>query len=156
MTILDRAALLLAIVGGVNWGLVGISASTWWPGSAADKPPSWPGLSTPWWGGPPCGACPCSSGPGPQGGLRQKRGGFLPPLFSCPLQALEEGEDLFPDLLLSPLVENFVAHPRVQDQLRLGVAGFLQPLGHLPRALPPGAHRVLSPASSRRGRSLGT
>ena len=48
-----------------------------------------------------------------------------------------------------------MAHPRVQDQLRLGVAGFLQPLGHLPRALPPGAHRVLLPGQQQEGQVFG-
>ena len=35
---LDKIALTLLIIGGINWGLVGLSNLTSWPGSVVDRP----------------------------------------------------------------------------------------------------------------------
>ena len=37
--LMDRIALTLAIIGGINWGSVGLFRLTWSPGCSADRPP---------------------------------------------------------------------------------------------------------------------
>lgn len=39
MQVIDRIALILTIVGGLNWGSIGLSGLISWRGSAAGRPP---------------------------------------------------------------------------------------------------------------------
>ena len=64
MNVLDRIALALLVVGGVNWGLVGIFRFDLVAWIAADRPQLCPELSTPWWVSQRCGAWLCCSGIG--------------------------------------------------------------------------------------------
>ena len=52
--IIDKIALVLAIIGGLNWGSIGIFGFDLVAAPSA-------GSSTRWWAWPPCGASPCFS-----------------------------------------------------------------------------------------------
>ena len=47
--VMDRIALLLAIIGGINWGSVGLSVLIWWPGFLAARLQLSAGSSIRWW-----------------------------------------------------------------------------------------------------------
>ena len=77
--IVDKIALILAIVGGLNWGSIGIFGFDLVAfSSAAPAAPS-AGWSIPWWVWPPCGASPSCSGtpPPPESGPKEDRRPFL-------------------------------------------------------------------------------
>lgn len=81
---MNKLALALTIVGGINWGWWLCSALTWWPGSLAAAP-RWAAASyTVWWLWRPCGASGswCGSGEKKWRDKEKKRKGRGRGLFS--------------------------------------------------------------------------
>ena len=62
---MDRLALILVIIGALNWGLIGLFgfdlvAAIFGTGSTLSR------IIYPWWGWQACGVCPCCGGSAPR------------------------------------------------------------------------------------------
>ena len=68
----DKIALILTVIGGINWGLIGFFQFDLVAFICGGSTEAWSAVSsTRWWVWPLCGASPCSSGTKTRCGRRQ-------------------------------------------------------------------------------------